>query len=425
MKMKDLKKKRLKKSIILTALMFVVLGIGVGYAYLRDTLTIEDNAKMSMTWNVYFDNVQKVGNSIDPKTTPVINKTSFSTTLQFTDASQVYETKFDVKNEGSLNASVNSFTSNPLPTELQSYFDVSFTYNDGTNISNGNLISSNKTDSFRIRISLKNGVDISELPESIPVTVNVNYGKASQTDVERNIPVIKVLSGMKGNLKPGDQIKIGETEDFYVISSNSEKTVLLAKYNLMVGVNGNWNQIQIPTSTPGYGLQSVDALGYNDVMNVATVEFSSTNYWMNGNDLLSPYNENNTIYYDENGDWDKKFKYRSDNSVAYPYVYDSNSTIYGYINGNGGYVDKLKEMGAPSTITGRLLTYEEADAAQTIQDNGTSIMSNGQSYWLGSAYSFYGMWGVFSRTSSFGIGDYDIDLGFGVRPVIEISTSDI
>ena len=413
MKLRDLKRRRLRNGIILTALMFVVLGIGVGYAYLRDTLTIEDNAKMSMTWNVHFDNVQKVGNSIDPKTTPVINKTNFSTTLQFTDASQVYETKFDVKNEGSLNASVNSFTSNPLPSELQSYFDVSFTYNDGTNISNGNLISSNKTDSFRIRISLKNGVDISELPESIPVTVNVNYGKASQTDVERNIPVIKVLSGMKGNLKPGDQIKIGDTEEFYVVSSNSTDTVLFAKYNLLVGniVGKNSSSFSvtgtIPESTEGYGLLSSEATGYVPDADSfkGTVTFSSNSYWEDkvGGDYPGSYSGN-----------------------PYPYVYDSNSTIYSYISGENGYVAKLKSMGAPANISGRLLTYEEADSLREIKDNGTSIIFDRKSsYWLGSTRGNSTMWVVSANDSDFSYSSYDTEVGDGIRPVIVISTSEI
>lgn len=159
--------------------------------------------------------------------------------------------------------------------------------------------------------------------------------------------------------------------------------------------------------------------------------FSTTNYWMNGNDLISPYNKNDTIYYDTSSqNWFLKFKNRSDDSIAYPYVYDSNSTIYQYISGDGGYVDRLKEMGAPSTITGRLLTYEEAnnskDIGKVIVDeyNYSSIIFNVQSSWLGSActdrHIYVAMYhqGIASET-------FEADYVGGVRPVIEIPTSEI
>ena len=81
-------------------------------------------------------------------------------------------------------------------------------------------------------------------------------------------------------------------------------------------------------------------------------------------------------------------------------------------------------MGAPSTITGRLLSYEEANSVQSIEDNGTSIIFDGsQSYWLGSADSGISVWHV-SPDGAFSC-DYDADIDFGVRPVIEILTSDI
>jgi hypothetical protein len=83
-------------------------------------------------------------------------------------------------------------------------------------------------------------------------------------------------------------------------------------------------------------------------------------------------------------------------------------------------------MGAPSTITGRLLTYEEADSAQSIENNGTSIIFDGrQSYWLGSPYGNDYVWDVDGYNSTFSSNDYNSDSYFGVRPVIEISTSEI
>ena len=87
-------------------------------------------------------------------------------------------------------------------------------------------------------------------------------------------------------------------------------------------------------------------------------------------------------------------------------------------------------MGAPSTITGRLLSYEEANALQNVEDEGNSIIFNVQYYWLGSAsdgdyvYNVYSVWGVYEGDFNDYTYNDDYD-GLGVRPVIEINTSDI
>lgn len=428
MKIKDIRRNNLKKKIFLTAIMFVVLGIGIGYAYLRDTLTLEDNAKMSMTWNVYFDNVQKLGNSIDSATTPTLNKTSFSTSLSFTDVSQFYEVRFDIKNDGSLDAMIDSYSTNPIPTNLQSYFDTSVTYYDGESISNNDLLAHGTKDGFKIKISIKNGVNISELPSSIPISFDVNCVKADSNATARVIvPPVRIISGEKGNLQPGDKVQVGNSEQFYVISSNSNTTVLLSKYNLLVGKecseNTGYEDQYLSPATEGYGLQSSYATGFNDLTSeeIAVVAFSSTNYW-NNNGLISPYNANGASY----------------SGNPYPNVYDNTYAVEPDFSNNGFntsgysiayyvelYKSKLIEMGAPSTISARLLTYEEAYNKQNVEDNGTSIILGAPSFWLGSAGGYGAVWFVDASYSDFDTDQYSRVYNSGVRPVIEIPTSDI
>ena len=104
------------------------------------------------------------------------------------------------------------------------------------------------------------------------------------------------------------------------------------------------------------------------------------------------------------------------------------SNIYQYISGENGYVNKLKAMGAPSTTTGRLLSYEEAISNRNIMDNGVSIIENGYTYWLGST-GYTGdsdsICSIFSYGESFVQINYTVDSDGGVRPVIEIPTSEI
>ena len=83
----------------------------------------------------------------------------------------------------------------------------------------------------------------------------------------------------------GDEIKIG-TEHFYVISSDANETVLLAKYNLLVGdvfeqVDSVWTKVKTMDSsnTEGYGLQSSTARAYDQTnLRVGIVPFCGLAY---------------------------------------------------------------------------------------------------------------------------------------------------
>ena len=86
-------------------------------------------------------------------------------------------------------------------------------------------------------------------------------------------------------------------------------------------------------------------------------------------------------------------------------------------------------MGAPSSITGRLLSYEEGIEAMDVNlveiDEGTwtSIIVNGQDYWTGSTDNDTPI-GVAYSSQGFNSDVCSCDV-CGVRPVIEIPTSEL
>lgn len=417
MKLKDIKRKNRNKKIILTVAMVLVMAMGVGYAYLRDTLTLEDNAKMSMTWNVYFDNLQKIGDSIDPATTPTINKSSFSTTLNFTDVNQVYMARFDVKNEGSLDAMITSFTANPLSSELQTYFDVIVTYSDGIAIANNNLLAHGSTDSFKIKIAVKNGVNISDLPSSVPVNFTINYGKADSNATERQRRQLITLpqGKTKDTLAVGDEICVNgdTTECFNFIrydGTNNEDIVMLAKWNLNVGNNSKGSETFIQNSDVKGNLSSGTAYG--------TVSFSATNYWYDGSTLKTKYgNEWNT-----NNIYDSDYVTRPDFSAS-----GYNTTNYSIAY----YVEKYKGIlmwYGLSVKDSRLLTYSEAtdssigcSASSYVCPSNSFIATT--SYWLGSVETDRNTWYIYGSGAGFAAGVYYNATSCGVRPVVVISKS--
>ena len=47
------------------------------------------------------------------------------------------------------------------------------------------------------------------------------------------------------------------------------------------------------------------------------------------------------------------------------------------------YKSNLIGMGAPSSITGRILSGEEVERLESMNVNGKSVIYNNQSYWIG------------------------------------------
>ena len=439
--------KKNKKNKTLLTVLILLLAITIGYAAIATTLKINGSADVkSARWNVYWDenSIAVTEGSVETSQgngarVTDAGKTQIEYSVELSEPGDFYEFTVDAVNEGSLNAKIapngvknNVYESDgTTPKNLPDYlgYTVKYAENDA-DVTAGDVLEAKKGNTptrkkYKVRVWYKTDIDPSTLNESTTETLKlvfeVDYVQGDK--VQPQNPV-RIISGTKGNLQLGDIVGIGETEDFYVISSDNSangKTVLLSKYNLLVGnivENSTIVGTMTPENTPGYGLQSIEADGTYYCYNCkGTVPFSSTNYWMDGNNLKSPYNENNTIYY--SGE-DGIFKYVANDEIAFPYVYDSNSNAYQYISGENGYVNKLKTMGAPSTITGRLMTEEEASEAAS----ASILYENHTDSWFGFPDNNYDVMGVYSGGGFTQI-NYANNLYYGVRPVIEINTSDI
>jgi len=219
---------------------------------------------------------------------------------------------------------------------------------------------------------------------------NGNY--VSTFGVARNKPAIIAV---------GNEICYGpsnEQECFKIIKKDSNKILLFANYSLKKYTDNSTNPA---TVTYKQESSSPDTMG-----------FSGSYYWHDttNEELKSEYAKdinNNSASYSGN---------------PYPYVYNLQGTdtnvVKPYVD---GYVSNLKTTyGLPSSATGRLLTFEEATDTSMFANN--VARQNGKTYWLGSASYRTGV----LRVDGDGIiNDNNYAGGNGVRPVIEISTSDI
>jgi len=192
------------------------------------------------------------------------------------------------------------------------------------------------------------------------------------------------------------------TEQFYVIENEDEDTTegidILSMYNLDVGNSYDANSLVLTPLEKTTGIQSSTAKGWidDDSIRYGVVAFSSQGYWVDSDEQLLN-------------------KYGND----YPaYVYNENSNLYQYVS---AYEKYLKENGV-SSASAKLLSYEQAKYLKNNKGNPAWLYET--TYWLGSAYNAsYTFLAFFD--GAFYSDDCDYDSGYGVRPVITISTSEL
>ena len=204
----------------------------------------------------------------------------------------------------------------------------------------------------------------------------------------------------QGELKIGSEVT-ANGENFYVIggnevgkaiSSDTQTVILLTKYCLKKE-NG---EITLKQDT---------SVAYN------SCAFSSRNYWNSAEGIAYP--DTDGKYPDLNNE--KKYPIGNETSI----------------------ITKAKEYGKSLNVEGRLMTVEEiVKLGGSISESSTSecpnYITNGQKYWLGSAYDQGYVWGVYSddenNIKSLSYDSYGTASGgggFGLRPVIEVPVSSI
>ena len=296
---------------LLSVVMISVLTLTVVYAALSTTLNINGNAEVSAAnWDIHLDNVVLNSNSATT-TAPTItdSKTAtFSTTL--TTPGDFYEFTIDVVNNGSIDAMIDSVTKTPELSDTQKkYLNYIVEYQNGESITTKQLVSKNSYVRLKVKVEFRKDLTASDLPstsETLDLAFTVNYTQADETGTNvTDNGVKKVLDIVSGDLQTvGSEVAIGD-EHFYIISNTDGEIAMLSKYNLYVGneCTSASSSSCTPYGEDATGIQDSTMRGWVSGQSVrnGTTKFSNTNYWLS------------TV-------------------STYPaYVYDSNSTLYNYV----------------------------------------------------------------------------------------------
>ena len=189
----------------------------------------------------------------------------------------------------------------------------------------------------------------------------------------------------------GDKFCLNENKEcFYVISDNGNTVTALSEWNLNVGDNKNPNVVD--------GVQDESVKGYvRGQTKYGHVIFSDNNYWQ-----------------DSNKDDEKGF------------VFDLNSNLYSYVQ---NYQLYLRNTLNKKSVTATLLNYEQILSLGCSTNKCVNEPSwlRTTSYWSGVAYSYSSNKILaFSPILPFAATvEYDSISGYGVRPVITISKTEL
>lgn len=365
-----------------------------------------------------------------------------------------FEKSFTVKNIGNVDAYFNIYLNNVVNTfNTKSDLVYELISEDGTNISEticpssdgpiavGVDIGVGQTQHYTLRISFKetnvSQDDNRNATFSAVLNLGEFFGDNPYSTPEENY-----------SLEVGDEVTLGN-EKFYVLSTDENDTVLIAKYNLHVGAT--YSQVALGEYVLNSNIDSSTDSGLQRNGTSGVVPFASTNYWdgdqwrweNNGGNqvhsgtagLVSPYNSTGSY-----SGTPYPYVYNSSLSSTSPAIYNKNnvdSDQISYVGSNGYtiayYVERYKTRlinnGAPNNITSRLLAYEEALnlGCTSSSCSGAPSWLSDTTYWLGSAKDASSVYIINSNgTIEYGMVRGDITFSvYGVRPVIEVNTSDL
>ena len=371
-----------------------VFTLTIAYATLNAVLTIQGSAQVSSAnWDVHLAN-PKVTNGSVTATVPTLTtgkSLTFSTTLNM--PGDFYEFTVDVVNSGSIDAMIEKVTKTPeLTAEQAKYLKYEVSYANGESVANKQTIAAGVTMPIKVRVEYRKDLVASDLPTgqvqlTLGLVFDYTQSDGTGTTVKDNGVLKPVANGSLDAI--GTVVTIGD-QQFYTIGTEGDNVKLLSMYNLYVG--GVFNSEWTAYGGEATGKQDSTMLGYVSGQSIR-----------NGTTAFSSDTQKGTNYSDYSG-----------------------SIVEGYVN---NYKTIIEEDYGVDVVEARLISYDELTDSETFACERQGRCSSkypwiySTSYWSGSAFYTFLIWGVNSNGLFSSENSYNDDLCFGVRPVIIISKS--
>ena len=181
--------KNRRKRTIFGGLFFILLGLGLGYAFLTTTLHIEGTADVdSNTWNIYWNNVQVTEGSVTAST-PVIDssKTTVTFNVHLSKPGDFYEFTVDAKNDGSIDAMIHVVSKKVNNSDsIPNYLNYVVTYSDDMPIEANQILASGGQETYKVRVEYNTVINTTDLPstsQNLSLTFGVEYLQKDTTAI--------------------------------------------------------------------------------------------------------------------------------------------------------------------------------------------------------------------------------------------------
>ena len=219
-----MRRNKTKKARLVTLLLILVLLISVGYAALTTNFSITGNTTISkQSWSIYFTNIvpDDENNSVASVTTaPTLsnNNTTVTWAVSMDTPGQVYSFNVDVKNDGSLDAMVNTATNSIVTSTLtqdqQKYLEYTITYVNGLAIERYDKLAAGETKTITIKLKYKEDVDDDDLPTTAQNGIALSY-TADYVQADDELAVTKVTT-----LPEPVSLQVGDTVTYSTVLNN-------------------------------------------------------------------------------------------------------------------------------------------------------------------------------------------------------------
>ncbi len=189
-----MEKERRTKALVVVVLLIVIAGLTVAFAALSSSLNIKGTAYLDAAkWGIKFENLSEP-ESVGTATTTGTAKIEETKSAEITGINVGLSTPgdkvtytVDLVNEGTINAKIDKIEKTVLTEEQQKYLTFKVTYKDGTEVSEGDILSKGERKNLIITIEFIKDLTKEDLPtkaNTISLSYKLNFVQTDDEDKE-------------------------------------------------------------------------------------------------------------------------------------------------------------------------------------------------------------------------------------------------
>ncbi len=205
-------------------LILLVVGLGIGYAYINSDLKINGTAQINhANWDVHWANVQVKSGSVSAATPTITNQTTVNYSVTLTNPGDYYEFTVDAVNGGEIDAMIDTISSKLNGTKittLPEYLSYSVVYADDEELEENHQLLANTTEKYKVSISYRDDINASQLPttnQTLNLSFTVVYRQATENAISK--PVF-LYRGNVHTSNLGDTVSDGDYDEYSDLVDN-------------------------------------------------------------------------------------------------------------------------------------------------------------------------------------------------------------